>query len=271
MATEIAHISDIHFGAVDSRAAARLADELNENAPDAIIVTGDLTQAGRRSEYSAAGGYLRGLKPPTLTVPGNHDAPVYSLGVRFADPWRRFRKHIHTEIEPNLHINDVFVTGLNSARRARAAFDWSYGRLSSRQLDAAANVLRGAKDARLKIAAFHHPVIPAPGRAGQALINQPQRAMNALSGAGADIILTGHSHIAQTTLAPAANGGVIVLSAGTAMSTRLRGEAPSYNLLAWDENTLHVSIRRFKDGRYETESQARYLRIDGAWTAEPAA
>ncbi len=54
--TVIAHISDLHCGSryhIPSLAT-RVIDELNELAPDIVVVTGDLTDMGFRQEFKQA-------------------------------------------------------------------------------------------------------------------------------------------------------------------------------------------------------------------------
>lgn len=257
--TRLAHISDIHFGAVDQTAARNLQAQINELAVDGIIVTGDLTQAGRKREFIDASAYLSGFSPPTIVVPGNHDVPVYNLGQRFVDPWRRYRTHIHDNLCPSDTFADAFVMGLNSARRAGPTLDWSLGRLSSSQLALATEQLRESSSG-LNIVALHHPVTPGPGRAGQAVINAPQRALNTFTQAGADLVLTGHAHIANAAIEDTDHGNIVIAAAGTASSTRLRGELPSYNLMHWNGTKLTIETHRYGASGYQAEREHEFLR-----------
>jgi hypothetical protein len=81
----IAQISDLHFlpagmlafGRVDTAGCLeRALDHLNalEPAPDAVLITGDLTNDGDASVWAELMGRLRRLRPPVFPVPGNHDA-----------------------------------------------------------------------------------------------------------------------------------------------------------------------------------------------------
>lgn len=265
MTTLIAHISDIHFGAVDLAAARKLAAQINDLDVDGVIVTGDLTQAGRKSEFAEAAQYLKTFTPPTLVVPGNHDVPVYNLGRRFSDPWSRWRRYVSNDLAPAGVYGDAFVAGLNSARRAGPSFDWSLGRLSRSQINGTGEKLRDASTS-LKIIAFHHPVTPGPGRAGAAVIPQADRILSEFSKAGADLVLTGHAHIAQAALKETPNGALITAAAGTASSTRLRGEAPSYNLLRWDgAGALTIETHRYAGDGYAPEKQYMFLRRRDGW------
>ena len=73
----IAHISDLHCGSryhIPSLAT-RVIDELNALEPDVVIVTGDLTDMGFRSEFRQAHRLIDQLKCENrLVLIGNHDA-----------------------------------------------------------------------------------------------------------------------------------------------------------------------------------------------------
>ncbi|MEO1251263.1 MAG: metallophosphoesterase [Pseudomonadota bacterium] len=264
MNSVIAHISDIHFGAVDVAAARRLADDINARDVCGVIVTGDLTQAGRKREFAEAAAYLRSFEAPILAVPGNHDVPVYNLGRRFIDPWSRYRRYIHQALCPEDVFGDIYVIGLNSARRAGPSLDWSLGRLSRSQIALARRALEEAQSG-LKIVALHHPVVPRPGRAGQAVIDQPARALDAFSAGGADVVLTGHAHIAQTDIETTEHGPLVISSAGTASSTRTRGEGQSYNLLYWSDGSLIIETLRFDGTKYAPNNSHSFERAAHGW------
>ena len=44
-----------------------------EDAPDAVLVTGDLADHGTDEEYLAVSSGLASLDPPVYVLPGNHD------------------------------------------------------------------------------------------------------------------------------------------------------------------------------------------------------
>ena len=73
----IAHISDIHCGSqyFVPNLLNRALVEVNDLAPDVVVVTGDLTNAGYRQEFREAREYLDRIDcPEVLVVPGNHDS-----------------------------------------------------------------------------------------------------------------------------------------------------------------------------------------------------
>jgi predicted MPP superfamily phosphohydrolase len=75
----IVHLSDLHFGRLDPELPSTLQRAVVEAAPDLVVVSGDLTQRARVAEFKAAARFLEGLPAPQLTVPGNHDVPLYNL------------------------------------------------------------------------------------------------------------------------------------------------------------------------------------------------
>ena len=54
----IVHLSDIHFGRVDSRLVAPLVSTIHTVAPNLVAISGDLTQRARRSEFQQARAFL---------------------------------------------------------------------------------------------------------------------------------------------------------------------------------------------------------------------
>src|SRR5438552_4250162 len=73
----LAQISDLHIGA-DAAAPARAAAAVTaiaalDPAPDAVLVTGDLTEHGAPAEYAQVRELLAPLRIPHYVLPGNHD------------------------------------------------------------------------------------------------------------------------------------------------------------------------------------------------------
>src|SRR5207247_3862713 len=85
--------------------------------PDVIVATGDLTHRGRRDQHELAASLLRGLGPPVVAVPGNHDIP-YTFPARFTRPWAEFARRWETS-EPVYRTDGLCVVGLNSVRAWR--------------------------------------------------------------------------------------------------------------------------------------------------------
>src|SRR5438477_1801758 len=114
----IAHISDLHFGSHDTAIARCLLESIGDAKPDLVVLSGDLTQRARHSEFVQARHFVEQIEQPVLIVPGNHDIPLYNLLHRFLSPLEKFRHHM----APTALTNDWYcdeelaVLGLNTAR-----------------------------------------------------------------------------------------------------------------------------------------------------------
>ncbi|MEO0715196.1 MAG: metallophosphoesterase, partial [Pseudomonadota bacterium] len=86
---KIVQLSDIHFGVEDRGALALAGSVIESSEPDALIICGDLTQRGKRSEFAAAREWIDGFSRPTLVVPGNHDTPLLNMVERVTSPFDR--------------------------------------------------------------------------------------------------------------------------------------------------------------------------------------
>ncbi len=170
----IAHISDLHFGRHDETAAERLLADISAVRPDLLVITGDLTQRARHSQFAAARAFLEKLPRPVIVIPGNHDVPLYDVIERFVGRLARYRRYICDELQPFFADDEIALLGLNTARSAA----FSNGRISFRQAAAIKSVFAQMPASRLRILAIHHPLaVPAVGgrsRPGRARRNGTQ-------------------------------------------------------------------------------------------------
>src|SRR5688500_9275361 len=112
----IVHLSDLHFGAADERIASRVVERVAELQPHLVIVSGDLTQRARTTQFQQAKQFLEKLPQPQLVVPGNHDVPLYNVYDRFVNPLEKYEKIITPELEPFVSDEVIAVAGINTAR-----------------------------------------------------------------------------------------------------------------------------------------------------------
>lgn len=107
----LVQISDIHCGPMfDSRTFRTAAKEINALSPDVVVVTGDLTEDGIRSQFQQAEQELKRLKAKdVIYVSGNHDYRA----TRYLLFQQLFPFHQITEIE------DTAIIVLSSARPDR--------------------------------------------------------------------------------------------------------------------------------------------------------
>lgn len=264
---KIAHISDLHFGRTNEAALAALIASLDEERPDLTVITGDLTQSGRRREYREAAAFLETLSGRFLAVPGNHDAPVYNLALRFWKPWARYEKHVGDAAIQCVSAGPVSIIGVNSARRAQPRLDWSRGRLPKPVVEASAALARQENDAgRQVMLALHHPVAPGPGKAGEEIVRNGEYALRRFAENGVSAILTGHVHVAAAAPLASTGGRILSIQAGTAVSTRERGEQASFGILHVDKDQILLTTRRFAGAAFTAEPAQAFVNAGGVWS-----
>ena len=266
MPTRIAHLSDLHFGRTDPEQVSRLTDWLEAGDIDHVIVTGDLTQEGRKREFEAAAAWMAGLAVPVIAIPGNHDAPVRNLYRRFKSPWERYERITGCEAEPVVAADGFVFAGANSARRIRPGLDWSTGALTRRQLRRVTQAFAAHPD-KTKLVGFHHPAhaIETAAKAGGAVVSGADRAVDTLAAAKVDVMMTGHVHLARVRTVQDRGWSFVLSQAGTAVSTRLRGEPASFNVLTLDGTALTVEVERWTQDGFATERAVGFERMDDGW------
>jgi 3',5'-cyclic AMP phosphodiesterase CpdA len=261
----IAHLSDLHFGRHDETAAERLLADISEVQPDITVVTGDLTQRARHRQFAAARAFLERLPRPVMVIPGNHDVPLYDIIERFLGRLARYRRYISAELQPFFTDDEIALLGLNTARSATFA----NGRISHRQAAAIKAVFSETPAGRLRILAIHHPLAAPLAVPNSAPVGRAAMALEAIAEAGVRLVLSGHHHRALSG-DPAgsdllAKGSILFVHAGTAISTRLRGEPNSYNLLRVEPAAVTCTVRAFAGNSFLNAETAQYTLLGGRW------
>ncbi len=256
----IAHISDLHFGREVPEVVEALIAELHAERPDLVAVSGDLTQRARVREFQAASAFFARLPKPQLVVPGNHDVPAYPLTLRFAAPWRRWKRWVSPDLEPVVHADGFCAVGVNSARRWGPYLDWSRGRISVEQLERT-EALFAECSKSLHVVVAHHPFLLTDASEHRKTILRAHVALPRLLGANVDLLLGGHVHLAYSGVV----GGVVVAQTGTSLSSRLKGEPNSFNRIRASEHAIEIENVVWKDRAFASAGTTRYLKSEEGW------
>ena len=270
---KIVHISDIHFGRVDYAVAGEIISKINEVKPDLTVVSGDLTQRARSAQFIEAKDFLNKLPQPQIVVPGNHDVPLYNVFDRFFAPLEKYKKYITEDLEPFYKDEQLAVIGINTAR----SLTIKDGSISREQITEVREKMCGLGEKMLKIIVTHHPFDLPEGFDEGDIVDNAEQAMLEIADCGADVFLSGHLHVSR--ISHTANRykldsgrNALVIQAGTATSTRGRGEANSFNLIEFEHPKLIV--RRFEcqtaeTGFMQTEVQ-QFIQTEKGWSADVA-
>src|SRR5579871_4985746 len=153
----LAHLSDLHLGSAPRFAerARRLCERLRAAAVDHVVVTGDVTDRGRRAEWAE---FERAFAPliderRVTVVPGNHDRVGDDCGARVMDGRR-----VDVALADGLYMVRVDSTGPHSARSILNG----HGDVCSAVLDAIDHALAEAPPSLLPIVLLHHHPLPLP-------------------------------------------------------------------------------------------------------------
>lgn len=261
----VVHLSDLHFGRVDTAVLAPLRSAIEKLKPDVVVVSGDLTQRARGAQFRAARNFLDTLPKPQIVVPGNHDVPFYDVVRRFLSPLERFRRYITDDPMPEFLDGEVAIIGVNTAR----SLTFKSGRINIDQVREVAHRFAGLPERITRIVVTHHPFdVPKDGDQDDVLGRAPM-AMVEFARAEVDLFLSGHLHHSSisTTAHRYRIGGfaALVVQAGTATSTRERGELNAFNVLRIAEHELQVQTWRWEptQAAFAKEAEAGFHYVIG--------
>ncbi len=220
----ILHISDIHFGPHHApQVAAGVLELVERRRPDLVAISGDLTQRAKPQQFRDARAFVDRMSVPTLTVPGNHDVPMYRFWERALSPYGTYRENFAEELEPEHEDDEMLVVGINTA------YNWTIkeGRIHRRRLRQVAERLSAAPAGLARIVVAHHELVPAPRFDTQRVLRNAYEAVEIFCRHGVELVLSGHLHQAYVMPSeayyPSSRRPLMIVHAGTTTSHRGRG------------------------------------------------
>jgi 3',5'-cyclic AMP phosphodiesterase CpdA len=223
----LVQISDIHVGPQFKKDVFEKAvQEINKMEPDAVIVTGDLTENGMLNEFERVKEYLKQIKNKNLIVlSGNHDYrnTGYLLFKKFFPS-----KTIH-------EFDDAVIVTLGTARPDR-----DEGEVGYRQNLWLLRTLSKYTN-KTKIMAMHHHLISIPDTGSDKIIvlDAGDVLQTALT-ASVNLVLCGHKHRPWMWNL----GSLTIAYAGTTSSERMRGLFENtYNIITVDKGKINVDLK----------------------------
>ena len=264
----LVHLSDLHFGRVDPALLDPLRNLVREIAPDVVVISGDLTQRAKSEEFEAARDYLDTLPGPQIVVPGNHDISLYNVFRRFLQPLDRYKRYITDDLCP-VHLDDeIAVVGVNTAR----SLTIKDGRVNKEQVAKIRETLAGLPKDVVRVVVTHHPFELPDGCTEESdLVDRANMAMEAFSESGVDLLMAGHLHKSHAGNTQArykiSEYAALVVQAGTATSTRGRGEVNSFNVIRTEPEKIEVDRYGWDavHKQFQLLATEKFLRSGNIW------
>ena len=267
----IVHLSDLHFGRIDAPLLAPLRSRIEAVRPHLVVVSGDLTQRAKTRQFREARAFLDTLPRPQLVVPGNHDVPLYNVAMRFFAPLARYRRYFGEDVEPVYADDELVAVGINTAR----SLTFKGGRINQEQIGRVRARLCDLSESVTKIVVTHHPFDVPEGEDDDHIVGRARIAVDALAECGADLLLSGHlhaTHAQDTTKRYKTDAhAALVVQAGTATSTRGRGEANSFNVLQASPGAVRVDQYSWNaaGAEFSLAKTESFERRDKGWHRTP--
>lgn len=267
--------------------------------PDLVVVTGDLTNAGMRSEFDVAGsivhGLLRHLNLTTerlVLVPGSHDVTIAACRAYFDDceaddiepqppyhkKWRHFNRtftDLYRNVrgvvfDPEQQAWSLFeiaelglvVCGLNSTMAYSHRPADQYGWLGAEQLKWFDDRLRSYENAGwLRIGAVHHNVLGTAGVAEENL--RDAEALDNVLGQRLNLLLGGRIADGAPEIGRLASGLNVLTAGSPAVPDGERATAANqYQLVQVTAEGLTRWVRRYEQ---TTQEWVAAQRPDAEW------
>lgn len=212
-----------------------LVADLRAHAPEAIAVTGDLTNLGLDDEYRRARAWLDTLGDASqvMVIPGNHDALIAGAWQRGAAWWRPCwqgdgadEADVGRAFPWLRRRGGLALIGLSSAVASRPGL--AVGAVGAAQCARLATLLARARAEGLaRVVMVHHPPLDGTVTVRKRLTDADAlRAV--LAREGVEMVLHGHSHRSHLQALGTTDGPAPVIGVPSASSMHL--EAAAYNL-----------------------------------------
>ena len=235
----LVHLSDLHVGSqFQPEVFDKVVDEVNKLKPDAIVITGDLTDEGLVKEYKKCRELVSRLRTKKLiAISGNHD--YRNTG------YLNFKKYFPFENINELD-DDVILITVGTARPDR-----NEGEIGYRQNLWLERTMKRYPD-KVKILAMHHHLIGIPDTGSDRLtVIDAGDVLRTILDTNVDLVLCGHKHRPWVWHL----GHLEIVNAGTAASVRVRGLFENaYNIITVKDKNVQVDLKIVGGRRIPIES-----------------
>ena len=237
---EIVQLSDIHVGAqFRADIFEKVIEEVNALNPDAVVITGDLTNEGLKEQYEKCKTLISKINvEKIIAVSGNHD--YRNTG------YLHFKKYFPFQTINELSDDVVLVT-LGTARPDR-----DEGEVGYRQISWLERTMKKYQN-KTTILAMHHHLIGIPDTGSDRLtIIDAGDVLRATLDSNVNLVLCGHKH--RPWLWDFNN--LLIANAGSVSSERVRGFFEnSYNIIKIENGNISVDLKVVGGERKSLQSE----------------
>ena len=247
--------------------------DVQAQAVDRVLVTGDLTHVSLEQEFRAARAQLERLGSPerVFLIPGNHDCYVSIEPARSWDLWAPYLRGVarselgvslarglapesevgrapaHADYPTLRVLDDLAVVGLCSA--IPTPIFRAGGQLGTEQLERLESLLAGLGEQGLcRVIMIHHPVAASSEPARRALWDA-EALREVLARQGAELVLHGHKHRRRVHRVPGPRGEIPVIGVPSSSEVGSRPEKRAQ---------YHVyTVEREEQGGFRVEAEIR--------------
>ena len=225
---EIVQLSDIHVWAqFRADIFEKVIEEVNSLNPDAVVITGDLTNEGLKEQYEKCKTLISKINvEKIIAVSGNHD--YRNTG------YLHFKKYFPFQTINELNDDVVLVT-LGTARPDR-----DEGEVGYRQISWLERTMKKYQN-KTTILAMHHHLIGIPDTGSDRLtIIDAGDVLRATLDSNVNLVLCGHKH--RPWLWDFNN--LLIANAGSVSSERVRGFFENcYNIVKIENGNISVDLK----------------------------
>lgn len=237
-----------------------LLQDLEEQAPDHIALTGDIVNLSLPAEFRAAADLLPRIGPPEKlsVVPGNHD---HLVQLQWQESWGAWQDYLQgddasgppqdfAEAFPYLRRRGpLALVGLSSAVPTPATY--ASGSLGAPQLEQLEKLLRELAEEKTPVVILiHHSPVTGTNRTRKHLTDGAQF-RSIVRKHGASLVLHGHNHRFIEAFVPGPHGKIPVLGVASATAMAWANlPAAHYHLFRFTEgDQAQLELRRYEPDR----------------------
>src|SRR4029079_8573417 len=166
---------------------------------------------------------------------------------------------------PFVELPGVAVLGINTAR----SLTFKDGRINRDQVEFIRETFSRTPSDAVRVLVTHHPLFALTvGDEVERAIGRQEMALDAVEESGVEIVLAGPAHHASSQHAGdlvTRAGGVLVVQAGTATSTRVREQEQSFNVIDIGDVSVAVTVHGWDGSAFRPNQTQPYKYRDGRW------